>query len=780
MRATQPSFTGGELKPSLHGRTDIAKYGVSCKVLRNMIIHSSGGISNRGGMRYLVKAKYDDKNTLLVPFQFSTEQNYMLEFGHEYMRVYKDGGLVLNASQNLTSITKAVQAIFSCTAHGLTAGTWVFIANVSGMKQVNGRFFIVDTVPTPDTFTVTDLFGTVLNSSFFDAYTFGGTVSSVYEIATPYDHLDLCSEYEVLGVAQEKIGIDFTQSADVMTISHVNYDTQELSRTGHTSWAFTTVSYSPNISAPTGVSISGPAASGGSSTIRYVVTAVDEETGEESVASAPASTAAGKMAWTTSDYIDISWSGSATKYNVYKDMNGFYGFIGPASGTSFRDDNIEPVANDSPPQARNPFSGAGNKAGAITLHDQRRVFARTLNKPDTVFMSQTANYRNMNVSQPAKDSDALTFTIASQQVNAIKYLLSIGDLLAFTGNAEWLLAGQGDTPLSPSTISASKQTSYGIAPVPPLLSGNSALMVQAFGQKIYDLRYSLEADGYNGNEISILSSHLFRKTRNVDKRIIDWCYQKEPDSLVWIACKDGSFASLTYQREHEVWGFARHDTDGEILRFSCIPEGDSNYVYAVVRRTIGGVSRQVIERMETRKVDEDDVVYGFFVDSGITIDGNSSYDIYGLEHLNGATVTILADGSVLPSRIISGGKITLDKVYNTIHIGRSYISDVQPLDIETELRGLGSTKGKAKRIPRVFVHVYSSRGLKAGPDENNLREYKAERTTELLGEPTRLQSRIFEIGIKSEWKTQASVFLRHDVPLPITILSITPDVEFAT
>ena len=92
--ANQPSFTGGELKPSLHGRVDIAKYGVGCKTLRNYVIHAAGGVSNRSGQRYVVKAKYDDKNAILVPFQFSTEQNYMLEFGHQYMRVYRNGRVV--------------------------------------------------------------------------------------------------------------------------------------------------------------------------------------------------------------------------------------------------------------------------------------------------------------------------------------------------------------------------------------------------------------------------------------------------------------------------------------------------------------------------------------------------------------------------------------------------------------------------------------------------------------------------------------------------------------
>lgn len=778
----QASFSGGELKPSLHARVDIAKYGVGCKTLRNFIIHAGGGISNRAGSRYLVKAKYDDKNAIFVPFQYNTEQNYLLEFGHEYMRVYKDGGLVLNSAKTITGITKASPAVFTSTSHGFSVGTWVFITGVVGMKQVNGRFYIVDSVTT-NTFTVTDLFGVSLNSTLFDTYVSGGSASSVYELATPYDHEDLAGDYEEPGVSQEKIGLVFTQSANVMTITHTGYVNAELTRSGHASWSLTNISFAPAIAAPTSLSASGPAWSGGSSTLKYVVTAIDADTGEESVASTAASTTSAKNpnSWTASDYVDLTWGAvsGALKYNVYKDKNGFYGFIGPATGTAFRDDNIEPLADDSPPQTRNPFSGAGNYPGSVTLHDQRVVYARTTNAPDTVFMTQTSNYKNMNVSVPAKDSDALQFTIASEQVNAIKHLLSMNDLIAFTGTAEYVLAGAGDTAISPSTIAAIKQSGRGIAHVKPLLVGNTALIVQSRGKKIRDFRYKFEADGYDGNDISILSSHLFRKTRNVDKRVQNWAFQQEPDSIIWIVHKDGSLSSLTYQIEHEVWGFARHDTEGKYLDVCCIPEGDVDAVYFLVERVINGVPRRFVERMENRDVDEDDLEYSFYVDSGVQYKNNGSYDLWGLEHLSGKNVTILADGKVLPVQAVApDGHITLDDVYTTVAVGLPYICDVEPMDLETTFRDGSSTKGKAKRVPCVYAHVYNSRGLKAGPDFNNLKELRGERTNELMGDPTRLQSRIFRIDIKAEWKDRTSVCLRHDTPLPCTILSLAPDVEF--
>jgi hypothetical protein len=774
----QPSFTGGELKPSLHARVDLAKYGVSCKTLLNYIIHSAGGVSNRSGDRYITKAKYDDWDAILVPFRYSLEQTYFLEFGDEYMRVYKDGGLVLNSSQAITGVTKANPAVVTCVGHGYAPGDWVFITGIIGTYELNDRFFKISTVPTVDTFTLTDLFDNGIDTTFLTTYGSGGTVASVYEMATPYDWTDIINAYEVIGVSQEQTGMVFTQSANVMTITILGYDIYELTRSAHNSWTITAVTFAPTLAAPTGLATSGPAASGGASTIKYKVTALTTNY-EESLPSSALVDADCKYpgSWVASDYIDLSWSAvsGAARYNVYKDTNGFYGYIGTADSTTFRDDNIDPAVSDSPPEARDPFTGTSSYPGSVTLHNQRRVFARTQDQPDTVFTSQTSNYKNMNVSNPLKDTDALTFTIASEQVNDIKYLLSINDLIGFTGNAEYLL-----DITSPGSISSKKQSGRGIGPVPPLLIGNSALIVQARGKKIRDFNYRYEANGYDGNDISILSSHLLRKTRNVDKRPISWAYQQEPDSIVWIVHNDGSLSSLTYNREHEVWGFARHETDGLYKRVVCIPEGDKDVVYFIVERTVNGVARRLIERMDSREVDENDLDSSFYVDSGIQLTGNARQVVYGLEHLEGKTVQILADGLVLNPMVVSGGKLDLGDVYESLSIGLPYNCDIQPLDIETSTKGSGSTKGRYRRIPKVYIQVYNSLGLYAGPDVNHLTELTQERTDELMGEPTRLQNRTFAIDIFADWKDQAAVYIRHSHPTPITILSITPDVELAT
>ena len=100
----QPSFAGGEIGPSLYGRIDMAKYQVALRKCDNFIVRQYGGVENRPGTRFVGAAKYPNRKCRLIPFQFSTVQTYALEFGHQYMRVIKDGALVLNSSNVIYEI----------------------------------------------------------------------------------------------------------------------------------------------------------------------------------------------------------------------------------------------------------------------------------------------------------------------------------------------------------------------------------------------------------------------------------------------------------------------------------------------------------------------------------------------------------------------------------------------------------------------------------------------------------------------------------------------------
>ena len=94
--AALSNFTGGELSPRLDGRTDLSKYFNGCKKLQNFIIHPHGGASRRPGTIHIAEVKNSAHGCRLIPFEFNVTQAYILEFGDQYFRVYKDGGQVVD------------------------------------------------------------------------------------------------------------------------------------------------------------------------------------------------------------------------------------------------------------------------------------------------------------------------------------------------------------------------------------------------------------------------------------------------------------------------------------------------------------------------------------------------------------------------------------------------------------------------------------------------------------------------------------------------------------
>ena len=76
------NFVSGELSSKMEGRIDFEKYSSGCKTLENMLIHPQGAATRRTGTQFISEVKTSSLKTRLIPFEFSTTQTYMLEFGN--------------------------------------------------------------------------------------------------------------------------------------------------------------------------------------------------------------------------------------------------------------------------------------------------------------------------------------------------------------------------------------------------------------------------------------------------------------------------------------------------------------------------------------------------------------------------------------------------------------------------------------------------------------------------------------------------------------------------
>ena len=501
----------------------------------------------------------------------------------------------------------------------------------------------------------------------------GGYVENngqIYQIATPYP-------------ANVLDRIKRSQSGDVLTLTHPNYKTRTLSRYGHTDWRFAETVIVPDIAQPTNATASyhwGQDADQTKNTryYKYRVTAVDGDTNEESKASSATAKEKGhrEANWLSDEYMTISWNRveGAAEYNVYRQVNGIYAYIGtanqPNSGNpSFTDDNIEPDLTATVPIYKNPFSGTGNRPSCSGYFQQRMVFASSYNNPQTLWASKTAAIHNFSYSRPLVATDAITLNMDDREVNEIRHLVPMKDLLVFTSTSEWKVNGTDGifqaTPVPASVV----QSYYGSSHVEPIISGSMVLFVQAGGSVIRDLGYDIMTEGYDGEELTIFSSHLFE-----GKEITYMAYAKEPWRLLYVVFKDGTGAVMTYNKKQKLCGWCQLVTDGKFECVDVVREGLEDVAYFVVKRYINGQWRKYIERTRTRVINN--AKDAFLVDSGFYKEIKQKYT---------GTYTLVATGenyntySIGNDGVFSEEEFRIDTVYSAeeLNIGTILYSDTE-------------------------------------------------------------------------------------------------------
>jgi len=555
------------------------------------------------------------------------------------------------ASQASTSGT-GVGATFTMTyaaAQGIFDGDWVQINNAQGMTQVNGQTYVAHG-STATTFQLYDVYGNPVDTSAFGVYSGGATMSRIYTVVSPYAEADLQ-------------WLKFTQSADVMSLCCVNQDTltayqpQDLTRFSDTNWSFAAVSPAPTIGPPSSPSAS--ASAGGSTYYAYVVTAVNPDDGSESIASSIAYVDAAVNVAATAGTITITWSAvvNVTQYNIYKAPATFgaraptgvpFGIIGQASGVSFTDSGLVPDFSTTPPLATNPFTTELTYPGAVSYFQQRRVYGYTLSSPDTYFMSVPGSYTNFDVRSPTVDSDAITGSPWSTQVDGIQSMIPRpGGLVILTGREAWQLTGTGGSSLNPQPITPSSQQAQPQAfngchsHVPPLGISEDILYVQAKGSIVRGLTYTIQSNIYTGADLTVNSAHLF-----IGYQILGWTWCEEPYKLVWAVRSDGVLLSLTYLKAEGIWGWARHDSDGQFMSVCSVIELPVDALYCAVQRQIGTHTAYTVERMNNRIWNTIDDVWA--VDCALALAQPTPNASLSVSSANG-------DGALTGAVITSGG-----------------------------------------------------------------------------------------------------------------------------
>ena len=826
------NFTAGELSPRLDGRTDLQKYFNGCKTLENMVVHPHGSVARRPGTKFISEIKTSSAKTRLVPFEFSTTQTYILEFGNLYIRFYKDNGIITEAAKTISAITKANPGVVTASSHGYSNGDYVIISGVVGMTELNGRQFKVAN-KTTNTFELQDMDGNNFNTSSLTTYASAGSAYKIYQITTTYATADL-------------FDLKFAQSADVMYVVHPSYVIRKITRTGHTSWSIA----------------------------------------------------------------NVSISGSPNP-------------------------NLNSASDKYP--------------SCVSFFEQRLVFGNSNDNPQTLWFSKSGDYENFTTGTDS--DDAMIFTIASNQVNAIRYLAASRSLLVGTVGGEFLVTGSDTVDgLTPTNINIRRQSTYGSANIDAIPVGNVTLFLQRAKRKIRELVYNYDSDNYVAPDLTILAEHI------TDSLITDMAYQQEADSVLWCTRTDGVLIGMTYQRTENVIAWHRHiiggksdsgkttltkalgftsnssnvsttnntitisshglstgdvvsyyaasspiaglrqdrfyyaiatdsntlklaltsadATAGTAVSLTSTPSSDttqyiykgvnilnntfysashgfgndsfvyyypsvsgdaltgistntkyyvdvlddnqfklstsSNFasyvditavdttaathkwlthakvetvavipsdnnedeLYMIVNRFINGSTRRYVEYLTPFDYGESQQD-AFFVDSGLTYSGDADATISGLDHLEGETVDALVNGAAHSQISVSSGGVTLSSSAMKAHIGLNYPSVLQTMRVEAGSAD-GTAQGKIKRIHDVTLRLHKTLGAEIGADLANMERIPFRDSSMLMSQAVDLFTGDKDAEFRGDFDKAGYVYVRQTSPLPLNIVAIYP------
>lgn len=430
---------------------------------------------------------------------------------------------------------------------------------------------------------------------------------------------------------------------------------------------------------------------------------------------------------------------------------------------------FEPTVNDvdlslAVGTAGTPLDEVDCYPGAVGIYQQRLMFGGTAQRPQTVWLSETGSFNSMAVSEPLRDDSAITVTVDTRQMNEVRHFVALGDAFVMTNATEFRMQGK-EGAITPGTISFRPQSYWGSSHVPPIVVGTTILMVDASGRVIRDVHYNLQEDGYTGDNRSILAEHLF------PVEIVDWAFQQNPFSTVYAVRKDGVLLTFTYMREQEIWAWAEHETQGNYKSVCCVPEDGKDRVWFLVER--GGkyfVEEQVLR--EYGKPSED----SWFVDCGLDRDNATlSADVSGLDHLEGQTVYGVADGSLVGSRVVRGGRITLEHPAKHVIVGLPYQMEV--VTVDPDVKGQDGTRfGSRKTLGPVTFEFLETATMSAGADENHMEVLKIP-TTKQWGKPVVLFSGKKRSAIPGYARDEASLRFTNSDPFPATVLAVRTEVN---
>lgn len=842
----QSNFNGGEVSPLFYGRVDNDRYKGAVAVCKNYIPVIQGGMLRRSGSRFVNEVKTSAKQTRLVRFEFSVTQAYMLEFGENYIRFYKDYGIILDPDDlpNPYEVETAYDEDQIFDLKFTQSADVLYIFHPEFMPRKLSRRSHTDWTLAP----IEPLDGPYLIANTTDWWQGQGPLAATFTMSAATG-----STFGVVGPTKTTS----TMADDGNGRIQVTTTAPHLYKTGFKVWIDGTV---------------GTVEANGTWFIEVVSDTEFILLGSAFV-----------NAWISGgtiypalldDAIDTGRLLRVKEGSVWG-----WGIIDSITDPAhFHIKIISTFTNTSAKTTwrlgvwSGTISGVGvGYPSCGVFHEDRLTLSGVPGYPQRVDMSKTGDYENF--APTATDGtvaadNAVGFSLSSSDVNVVRWLTSDEKgLLAGTVANEWNIrpSTQGEA-LSPTNVSAKKTTSYGSANTSPVQSGKATIYVQRALHKIREMNYFYDVDGFRATDLTVLAEHITSPGVSLITA------QKDPQSIIWGVREDGILIGMTYERDQDQINAAWHrhqlggvsdaaGTNAIVESIAIIPsvDGKREDMWMVVKRRIDGATVRYVEYLTKNFDDETDPEDAFFVDCGLTYDspitmtaatkanpvvvtyagadtlangdkvsfknvagmeelnGNTytvaslntgantfaltnvnntgtgnvdgtSFGTYlsgsgeirklvttitGLDHLEGETVSILADGAVEPDQEVNSGTIILTHAAGVVQIGLGYESDGQMLRLEAGAAD-GTALGKNRRTNQAGFLFHRTGGISVGTDFEELDPVVFRETGDALTRAVPLFTGVHLNTLKSNYDFENQICWRQDQPLPGLVLAVMP------
>lgn len=586
---TLVNFAAGETSPRSRGRFDLAWFPSSVEKCLNFIPEVPGSVRYRSGFKMAGQTRGGGA-AVLIPFQLNDSQAYMLEFTSGYMRVYKDGALQTVSRTTVTGITRANPAVITvASTTGLANGDEIIITDIVGMEELNGRQVKL-AGSSGSTFQLVDpVTGANIDSTGFGAWSSGGTLAEVYEIASPYLEDDL-------------VDISFAQTLDTMYLAHYRYTPRKVRTTADDAWTLATYSLTntpfsaalPTLTI-TAIYRSGQSGAGfgifgniaaGQTLVEFSADAIDAD------AFYTFGSVGGTVQLNGGVYrlVRAATTGHVGGYLRNSDGSG----VDSSAWSNWTSGGTAVPALD------NPI--------AVAFYEGRLGFFGTSQRPSTFFLSRapvsTTGASRYDDFTGGIDADhACFFTLAptNGQAPVICWARGTPDYLFIgTFSGPFRVSGSGlDEPITPSSINVKQVDAFGCEASAPA-GGSRLFYLQRGGVALRTLRY--DADGKLETYDMLLNAEHIADSR-LQRAVLQ---VGRPDAL-WSPREDGLLAGMTVQGSENVAGWHRHKLggfDAKVIDAKVIARTDKNdQLWIVSRRVVQGTTRHFVE------IQADDVIF---------------------------------------------------------------------------------------------------------------------------------------------------------------------------